>query len=301
MDQFDAIADFEASIFTDPAVFSDSDDDLDSDDFATKESSSSRRPTVKEHSKAQREKRKLFLQKLENHARKLSDSIKASNDARLERFERVENFKRKCSSKLGEFLRFWFGTSHDFSGFYTHWNEIWEQDHITVSLPVAITHYSPPPAASNGRLVLQGIEQIRSYLSGYDFMTVSVAKFGTNICKQFSLVATLKEETVAIDSNNQCVASFSVVSNNGILCGASYEICFGGELTSQFSAFDYNICIQECYFPPFRKEMPSSRLISIITHWISKHRCVITSEGRVQGSIALSSKSMRSTHTMFTK
>ena len=228
---------------------SDGDDDYSDDDDDDDEKDSScgilhgesvhahhhgrRRPTVREHSKAQREKRKRYQSKLEEQAIQLTREIENELEMRNARFEALREANVNYRQKSEDFLKLWF--SENPCNFESHsrdrsltWDQVVEPVDVMVTTPVSIIHFTPPFPVDDQRITIYGLENLKSYLAGFHHMCTSIARFGNNVTSSLMLFPSLKPEFFAIEGN-RCTASYVVNTKNAILCGGSYEICFGGK------------------------------------------------------------------------
>jgi hypothetical protein len=234
----------------------DDEDDSDGDDDDDKGGRPrvGKRPTVKEHSKAQREKRKMMLDYLESEAKKVSLEMERRAARSAEMFAALERERRVYRTHTDTFLQFWFGPSElttleaaaDGHG-ERSWKSIVEVERLVVKMPVLMSFWVPPtrgaaPATGTGtgtatasgkqaahRLQLRTPSQIKGYKAGFNLLCSSIARFGTNVAESLIFNALLKTEATIV-SKNTLASKFSLVSKNAKLCGANAEISFSGTI-----------------------------------------------------------------------
>lgn len=203
------------------------------DDNSLDSSSQRKKPSVREHSKAQREKRKTIQRQLEEKAKILTEELAKRTQSRADRFESLRLLHSKYKKLSELFLRMWYSPPNlHYSGEIVsvdkplHWSSVVDP-FILVTTPVCVTQFGPPIVEENQRITLCGVAQLTSYIAGHTLMCQSVARLGSNVTRTLILTVTLKNDSFVVDGD-KCVASYVVMSKNAVLCGGSYEINFGG-------------------------------------------------------------------------
>ena len=205
--------------------------------------------TIREHSKAQREKRKCMLSNLERQAEVIAKQ-KEDGEVRCHRaFSAVETTRKLYLRRLNSFLQSWFGNisyqDNDVSKpaidaaaitikqettmmenpleTTTPWSSIVDINKLVVTMPLIMSFWIPPVISSkanaNGnktgtgpkRLRFKTAQQVLGYNQGFNMMCASIARYGTNVVDSLLFGATVQTDTFMV--NNDSVASKFVLES----------------------------------------------------------------------------------------
>ena len=186
-------------------------DHSDTDGGSKNDSSIKKRPTIREHSKAQREKRKNMLETLERDAAVVTKQ-KEEKDAQFQIvFDAIENSRKLYLRNVALFLQSWFGSStledknsqdnrpEEDSAKYdpldesrSSWMCVVDVQNAVIAMPLTMAFWVPPiisstsQAASSSsaatktprhqRLNLRTFRQMKGYKAGYSLLCSSIAK-----------------------------------------------------------------------------------------------------------------------------
>ena len=191
----------------------DSDNDHSDTDTSTKvDSSVKKRPTIREHSKAQREKRKTMLEELERDAAVVTKQ-KEEKDAQYQVvFNSIENKRKIYLRNIALFLQSWFGAAisdsisviensdpdeiyspHDpLDENKSSWVRVVDIDTAVVTMPLTMAFWVPPIISSSSiaspspnqprpprhqRLNLKTFALMKGYKAGYSLLCSSIARY----------------------------------------------------------------------------------------------------------------------------
>lgn len=204
-----------SSVMPEPDAIDEDDDESDNDQSDTDgtskaDSSIKKRPTIREHSKAQREKRKNMLETLERDAAVVTKQ-KEEKDAQYQIvFDAIENARKIYLRNVALFLQSWFGSStvdekhilenrpEGDSGKYdpldecrSSWACVVDVENAAITMPLTMAFWVPPltsssppfsPTSPNSktprhqRLNLKTFGQMKGYKAGYSLLCSSIAK-----------------------------------------------------------------------------------------------------------------------------
>jgi hypothetical protein len=199
-----------------------SEDDENEEDEEDK-NSSRKRHNIREHSKAQREKRKAAIDEMETESKRLTVEHNNISKVMAASFTQYAQRRKYCHAAVTSFLTLWIG------GDTTDETENWDaliHPSISFHLPVACTRYVPS-STNTKRRVLIGYKAIRDDTVSFYALRTSISKLGrTPICN-FLMGVILPYESFTME-NDYCVAQFSIVSKNAFLCGGKHDIDIPG-------------------------------------------------------------------------
>ena len=196
--------------------------------------------TIREHSKAQREKRKCMLSNLERQAEVIAKK-KEDGEVRCHRaFSVVESTRKVYLRKLNLFLQSWFGhisyqendaTMPAVAAVInikqeiamienlplerdTPWSTIVDINKLVVTMPLIMSFWIPPVVSSKAnansnttgtgpkRLRFKTAQQILGYNQGFNLMCASIARYGTNVVNTLLFGATVQTDTFIVNSDS---------------------------------------------------------------------------------------------------
>ena len=196
--------------------------------------------TIREHSKAQREKRKCMLSNLERQAEVIAKQ-KEDGEVRCHRaFSVVESTRKIYLRKLNSFLQSWFGhisfqendatipavaaainikqetgTIENIPLEYdTPWSSIVDINKLVVTMPLIMSFWIPPVLSSKAnadnnksgtgpkRLRFKTAQQIQGYNQGFNLMCASIARYGTNVVDTLLFGVTVQTDTFIVNSDS---------------------------------------------------------------------------------------------------
>lgn len=210
--------DFDMSnVMPDPDTIDEEDDESDNDhsdtDGASKiDNNVKKRPTIREHSKAQREKRKNMLETLERDAAVVTKQKEEKDAQHQIIFDAIENCRKLYLRNVALFLQSWFGSAtadekpiqtnrlEVDTGKYdpldesrSSWMCVVDVDSAVITMPLTMAFWVPPiisssspPSSSSSpsqpktprhqRLNLKTFGQMKGYKAGYSLLCSSIAK-----------------------------------------------------------------------------------------------------------------------------
>mmetsp|Transcript_4088 Transcript_4088/g.6336 ORF Transcript_4088/g.6336 Transcript_4088/m.6336 type:complete len:927 (+) Transcript_4088:144-2924(+) len=208
----------------------DSGSDVERDDDDDDCKKSRKRPNVREHSKAQREKRKAIIQDLETNAKALTAELNESDKVFKNTLEQV-GFKRKYFyDMLKNFLTLWItGDGNEDS-----WQALVDIQCIELALPITTSRFSPPGQIINGRRYIKGLQQIMADSSSIALMCTAISNLGRLPICQLSLEVDIPYSNFFIEGDT-AFADVNICSRNAVICGGSSEMHIDGLLRCGFS------------------------------------------------------------------
>lgn len=207
----------QVSIPTEEASRADGDGSSSSEDEESSRATK-KRPNVREHSKAQREKRKAAIKSLEEKAALYSAELTESNRQFRENLEKYA-FRRKYSYEtVCNFANMWIRGEQSMET----WQVVVEQS-IEMTIPFTTTRFRPPGQSLNGRRVLKGVTDIIGDATSLAVMCVSISNQGRVPMCKFQLQVDIPQPNFVIE-DEVAMANISIFSKNATLCGGKYEI-----------------------------------------------------------------------------
>lgn len=181
-----------------------------------------KRPSVREHSKAQREKRAAAIKALEVKASEYSTELTETNRIFRENLEKYA-FRRKYSYEtVCTFADMWIRGEQSVET----WQVVLEQS-IEMTIPFTTSRFRPPGQSLNGRRVLKGVSDIIADAMSLSVVCVSISnRSQVPLCK-FQLRVDIPLTTFMMDED-VAMASMSIFSRNATLCGGLCEIHIDG-------------------------------------------------------------------------
>jgi hypothetical protein len=197
-----------------------SDDD---DDNEAKGNKSQRRSNVREHSKAQREKRKAVVLDLEAAAKALTTEL---NDMEAHLRSNLEHgaFKRTYFHEtISAFLSAWSSGDDRIET----WQSLVDRQFSEMALPLTTTRYYPPGQIVAGRRVLKGLNQVIADASSFALLCSSITSRGNVPISSFTFSAEvpLKSFLVEVDT---AFGAFRLFTKSAVLSGGKQEISIRG-------------------------------------------------------------------------
>lgn len=201
-----------------------------------------KRQSMKDVSRAQRQKRKYDQKLLEEQAKTINERLERELAERQVKISRMKNTRKMYILKLRLFLTFFFGKAQEFDR-GSSWSQHFDAESMIIRTPKQHLFYTSPLPPSNvvyegnsdtNRISLQGTAQITSYKIGYNLLNISIARLGKNVTDQLIFGVHLRPNDIVI-GQNVATCHFTVTSKNAVLCGAAAEITFSGMLYATFS------------------------------------------------------------------
>lgn len=195
-----------------------------SDEDGEAKRTTKKRPNVREHSKAQREKRKATINGLEDKAKRYSAELTENSRIFRETLEKYAFRRKYCYETLNNFLGMWIRGEESEEA----WQVVVDVQSIEMSLPFTTTRFRPPGQVVNSRRVLKGVTEIIADAISLSVMCIAISNLGlVPFCKfqlniELPLNNFLLEEDVAM-------ADINIYSKNATVCGGKYEIHVDGE------------------------------------------------------------------------
>lgn len=187
-------------------------DQSDTDTSSKIDSSVKKRPTIREHSKAQREKRKNMLETLERDAAVVTKQKEEKDALYQVVFNTIENRRKIYLRNIALFLQSWFGAAIGDSTciienpvleeiFVPHdpldenkssWVRVVDIDTAVISMPLTMAFWVPPIISSSivaspspnqprpprhQRLNLKTFALMKGYKAGYSLLCSSIARY----------------------------------------------------------------------------------------------------------------------------
>lgn len=198
-----------SSGLADPDTIDEDDDESDNDQSDTDttskiDSNIKKRPTIREHSKAQREKRKNMLETLERDAAVVTKQ-KEEKDAQFQIvFDSIEKARKIYLRNVALFLQSWFGSTavddkqvlenlpeedpvkyDPLDESRSSWTCVVDVERAVITMPLTMAFWVPPTISStilqskvprHQRLNLKTLAQMKGYKAGFSLLCSSIAK-----------------------------------------------------------------------------------------------------------------------------
>jgi len=235
-------------------VSEDEDDDDDDDDASDIKSiktnitasTRSSRPSIREHSKAQREKRKLYIMHLEERATFLSNELVKIRQRVEEDYETLAVVHDAFYSQIEIFLQLLFqgeienkeniinehfnktNKAITESSSNKTWNDVLESDDLGgfhVFVPLLNFAYQPSHSVDKtlNRLNITAFSELDIYAQGLRTAYETIARIGTNLAKQLLMTIQIVNKSYFV-VKNIAMLQFYLISKNARLLGGHTEI-----------------------------------------------------------------------------
>jgi hypothetical protein len=206
-----------------------SDDDEDDDD-GTKGNRSQRRSNVREHSKAQREKRKAVVIDLETAAKSLTTEL---NDMETQLRSNLEHSAFKKTYFHDTILAFLSAWSSGDDRIET-WQSLVDRQFSEMALPLTTTRYYPPGQIVSGRRILRGLNQVIADASSFALLCSSITSRGNVPISSFTFSAEVPAKSFLVEVDT-AFGAFRIFTKSAVLSGGRQEISIRGEPASPLS------------------------------------------------------------------
>jgi hypothetical protein len=185
-----------------------------------------RRNNVREHSKAQREKRKAAVSDLESAATALSEQLNDTQQLFRANLEKL-GFRRKyCHDTLKSFLSLWI--SGDAS--IDKWQLLSDHKSVEMCVPITTTRFAAPNPIVSGRRVLRGLPEIMADSSSFAVMCSSVSGLGPHALCSLTLAVDIPYGSFKMDGYFG-FSQIRICSTSSLLAGGLREISVDGLLS----------------------------------------------------------------------
>ena len=193
-----------------------------------------KRPSVREHSKAQREARKAFIKDLEEKASSYSAELTENGHMFREVLEKYAFRRKYCYETLCNFLDMWIHGEQNVEA----WQVVVDQS-IEMSIPCTTTRFRPPGQIVNCRRVMKGVSEIIADAISISVMCLIISNHGLVPISKFQLHVDVPLTNFIVE-DDAAMADFNIYSKNATLCGGKYEIHLNGNYS--FQVFECCCC-----------------------------------------------------------
>jgi hypothetical protein len=178
-----------------------------------------RRPNIREHSKAQREKKKAFITELETSAMTLTEQLNSSTLHFRSQLDKA-NFRHKyCFETLKTFLTLWISGESRLEP----WQSLVDVRVIEMVLPMTRSRFTPPGQCIGNRRSLRGLTKITADSISIAHICSTISNLGLIPICVFTLTMDLTHVDFYLEGD-VAFCPFLIVSNTAILCGGEHEI-----------------------------------------------------------------------------
>lgn len=212
--------------FTLPSIMPNFDDLSSSDDEdGGKGDKTKRRSNVREHSKAQREKRKAVVMDLESTARTLTHQLNEMESLLRSNLEHIAFKRNYFHETVAAFLSAW--SSGDDR--VETWQSLADRHFTEMILPLTTTRYYPPGQIIGGRRVLRGLNQVIADASSFSLLCSSITSRGNVPISSFTFSTEVSLKNFLVDTDI-AFGSFRLFTKSAVLSGGKQEINLKGIL-----------------------------------------------------------------------
>lgn len=213
--------------------FPNEDDDSSSDDEAgAKGDKTRRRSNVREHSKAQREKRKAVVMDMESTAKVLTHQLNEMESLLRSNLEHIAFKRSYFHETVSAFLSAW--SSGDDR--VETWQCLADRQFSEMILPLTLTRYYPPGQIVGGRRVLRGLNQVIADASSFSLLCSSITSKGNVPISSFTFSTEVFFKQFLVDADT-AFGSFRIFTKSAVLSGGRQEINLKGLQLIQLNLF----------------------------------------------------------------
>jgi hypothetical protein len=205
------------------AKIEEDDDSSSSDGEGNSKRTNKKRPNVREHSKAQREKRKATINGLEDKAKRYSTELAENSRVFRETLEKYVFRRKYCHETLNNFLTMWIRGEESEEA----WQVVVDVHVIEMSLPFTTTRFRPPGQVVNSRRVLKGVTEIIADAASLSVMCITISNLGLVPFCKFQLHIEIPVANFFLEED-VAMADMNIYSKNAAVCGGKYEIHVDG-------------------------------------------------------------------------
>lgn len=203
--------------------------DDDDHDGTNKGEKSKRRPNIREHSKAQREKRKAIVADMENSAKSLTTQLNDMENLLRTNLEHIAFKRSYFHETISSFLSAWSSGDDRIET----WQTLVDRQFTEMALPLTTTRYYPPGQIINGRRVLRGLNQVIADASSIALLCSSIVSKGSLPICSFTFSVEVPLHNFLVD-NDVAFGSFKLFTKSVLLSGGLHEINISGNITFFF-------------------------------------------------------------------
>jgi hypothetical protein len=203
-------------------------DDLDSSDEeeAARGDKSKRRSNVREHSKAQREKRKAVVMDMEGSAKMLTTQLNDMESLLRSNLEHIAFKRSYFHETISAFLSAWCGGDDRIET----WQALVDRQFREMTLPLTTTRYYPPGQILGGRRILRELNQIIADASSFSLLCSAITSRGNVPISSFTFSSEVPLKDFLVDTD-VAFGSFRVYTKSAVLSGGVQEINVKGLLS----------------------------------------------------------------------
>jgi hypothetical protein len=184
---------------------------------------SKRRSNVREHSKAQREKRKAVVMDMEGTAKMLTTQLNDMESLLRSNLEHI-SFKRSYFHEtISAFLSAWCGGDDRIET----WQSLVDRQFSEMALPLTSTRYYPPGQIVGGRRILRGLNQVIADASSFSLLCSAITSRGNVPISSFTFSAEVSLKNFVVDVDT-AFGSFRIFTKSAVLSGGVQEINLKG-------------------------------------------------------------------------